>query len=496
MRILVHLIIIVAVLFFLFFLSSRTLTSFPQIHSDETAFSSIAYGLLHPHSLAVEDFDTNIPLMDKTPLTHYGPPYSFGLSVPLYLFGYSVYTVRYFSIFLAALSLILLYFLLHRASKSIFMSGMAVFFLASDFFFLKSAKFGRMEMMALCFQLAAYLSYFYLLKKMSIRYYIFTSVLATAALFTHFIVGLPAFLTIIVYTLIFKRSVLKRNGLLYFASIPFICVILWIIYIAYFADKSAVNASYMMISKRYIPDFFPLKYSWDDITFYSGINFIFYGLGFFLLLIKFKKNTYEVFWLTAAACTAVIAIWGNLIWYLSLFSISFIPLFFLHSGKKTRLHDYNFLLRISIAIVFFIYSLLQQAKVFSYYQDYSYEKNSHDISECIPKNKNVIVRDVRSDPYFYFVANRKDLRLAYQRYPDIGDVIFKRSMKKADYIVVTISWKNFMETPQFEEAVKKPETRKSYGIDDIAYYIYKNKKSVCVVSGSTHIDPTAVFRLK
>lgn len=498
--------ILVGILIFYFFLSYINLVKFPPVFPpDEAAFSSAAYSLNHSHDFSDTDFARRLPRIDKTPFTNYGPMYTFGLAAPLTIFGYSIYTIRYFSVFMGLLSLIIFFFLLRKSTQNTALSLIGVGMLAMDFFFLNSARLGRMEIMAILFQLLSFLFYFRTFTHQKRVNYVLIAVFVTAAVFTHFISGLPALVVIGIHSLFFNKKFWKKKESYILPAFIFICMMLWMVYIQFLADKTALQGTGMLITNRLLPRLSSIKLAINDNIGYSWINLIVYAVSYLVMLFKPRKNIFDTFWITFASCAAVISIWGDSLWYMSMVPVAFIPLLLLMDVKQPLFRNKNFLFRMGIVILFVSVNIYQQAKIFNLFREFSYEAFGKQVSDCIEKKNSNVMVYAQPDPYFYLVANRKDLKIAYKKYPDIYSKIFRKSLRKANYIAVSQAYELVMRSSEFQIALKDPSQRAdilnffhyNFAVEpDLLYYIYKNRKKSC--GGEINFDnPTAyVYRLQ
>jgi len=486
-------------------LSLTLLTKDPIVFPDEVSFSNTAYWLLNRDDFGKNPFDNRLTLIEETTLTQYGPLYYVGLSLPLKIFGYSIYTVRLFSVLVGILTLFIFYLLVKKTTKSNALSLLATFLLAIDLNFLRSARFGRMEILVIFFNLLAYLFYLKIYEKRSSKDYLLLGGLLSLGLFTHFLNGLTPLIVIPIHLLLTKRLSLFKNKQIFLLVIPLTLLAIWSFLVFILAPSSAISESKLLIFKSLIPSLHSTKLILHDRITFNQINFLIYFLGFFILLSAPKRDDYKKFWLLSGSVTLLIVLWGNSFFYLSFIPIYFLPILLIAIDeiihRKGSLH-YLW----SIPILFFIIlSLFQQIILIEYSINYSYENFGQKISKCISKDHaKVYLGQLTPDPYFYLVSHRPDLKLFYHKFQDAEKYYLKEFLPKADYVINYELYEQTISSPEYSNHQGDSQMRvqlndfikNRLGLDpDVAQLLYEKKEGVCLIPRSEYHTGMAVFEL-
>lgn len=207
----------------------------PAVWPDEALFANPAVNLLRHGHLGTDLMGGYLPGIETH--TYWMPPFYYLALAPVFaLFGVSAPVMRLFSAFTAASVLALTYAIGRRAGLGRVAACIAVAVLAVDAVFLRAARLGRMDMLAIALMLGAL--YFALASRAAKRAPIFAGVLAGLATMTHPL-GMIAPLAIGLHYLVLADASRWRR-LLCFALGVLGPALLWGIYIL--GDTAAFSA--------------------------------------------------------------------------------------------------------------------------------------------------------------------------------------------------------------------------------------------------------------
>lgn len=482
-------------LIYLFF-ALVLLTKDPSPYTDEVAFSNAAYRILHGSEFGKEPFKNRLTLVDPQIFALYGPTYILLLSVPLKLFGYSIYSVRLFSVCIGLGSLFLLYLIIQRLTQNSILALLGVFLLGVDMNFLRIVRFGRPEVLVIFFVLLSFYYYLTNINTFSYKKYLVLSFILSANLLTHYLLGLIGILTIFIHSFLVtknKKSYMKK---FFFLAVPIILgVIVWLIVSGRLVDKQTLKISKTLLFNRILPNFFILRVIIRDRLTYNGLTFIFYLLSI-IIYQKFalQHQKIKTFWILAAIMGSFIVLWGSVFFYAGLLPVFFLPLliFSLQSQKNTSKLKIN--LPLILVGSLFLLSVFQQMRLWSYYRNYSYKTIGKKTSDCIPKgNHNVLLTHAMpDDPYFYLVSHRTKLKLAYTDFHDAGKFYLREYLPKADFAVVYGGYADVVERKLTDVQVKQ------VGLEPLmAQILLQHTRLTCTVFSETEQSPKiAVFKIQ
>lgn len=384
---------------------------------DETWFANDAYSLTGREKLSSYPFDFRLPVIDKSSQIAYGPVYPLILSIPLRFFPYGLTTTRLTSVFLGALTILVLFSLSKSLFRNSILAFLSAFLLSISSSFLNIVRFVRPEILVILFTCLSYL--FYFRKK-----YFFTGLFISLGIFTHYLIGIIPALVVILHFLannnIFKNK--KNILLLILPSVLF--SILW----AFILNQQNLNLNEVLrvvISTRTAPNF-QLITSFFDWQIPKKISFIVYFLSFFVLIILSNKKDPAIkkFCLLNFLITFIIFAFGNSRVYEDILTIPAILCVLALSRTKYLFPIFLSLLLITNLFVqiFILFSPL--TPYYSYGQIFS--KN-------IAQNSKVFLKQTNPDPYLYLAEKRPDLKLDYLQVIDSKN--YQNSLSKADYII-------------------------------------------------------------
>lgn len=464
------------------------------VYTDEVSFTTYAYQMYN-QDFGDMPFDKRLTVSEKHIRTLYGPVYPLVAGLFFQIFGLSIYTARGFSILMGFATLVMLYILLHRFTKSPKLSALGVLILGIDMNFLRAARFGRPETFVLCTSLVAIYYYLINFKKITPRKLLILAAIGAVGFFAHFLMGTIVFISISIHQLLIhkNRKILVQIAL--YMALPLIFLFIgWNIFIQQTTDPVTLEITKTLLPPRYIPNFYLLKMIlFDPITFnaLTLISYIGYIL-IFAVMIR-KRGYHKLFWIITAGVSVIVVMYGSTFTYGGVMPVFIVPLAILalHNDQTNRPSSVSM---VSILITFVLMlSLFQQLRLISYHWDYSYISLGKETSKCIPKgNHNVYITNIMPhDPYFYLIANRPDLRIAYRRFQDESGENIKRDFPKVDY-VVTYGALGIIYDPRFTD-----EFAKQFNMDITMVSLFREKTSlVCLVKISNQeMPPIAVLKV-
>ena len=165
---------------------------------------------------------------------------------------------------------------------------------------------------------------------------------------------------------------------------------------------------------------------------YLKILFTIYLIVPFFLIFKLK-NKQANFLFFYYIFSALFAFYGSSILYFLFIPLPAILSLFLliKLAKKSKVIYFLLLLAFCLLAI----NLIEQYRLNLHYGNYSYDSLGKSLSEKIPENSKILFREVESEPIFYFIANRKDLKLASLTLTDNKKTEFEYSLSQADYLV-------------------------------------------------------------
>src|SRR3954453_17484344 len=209
-----------------------------QPWNDEAWYAAPSWSLIH-HG------NTGTPIIETTGkfwkgmdhITYWVVPLQFFVQVPwIEVFGFSLITMRMFAICWGLIALLAWARIVFLLSRSMFAALFAASFLACDYQFASQMALARMDAMAVAFATLAILAYLELRNKRLIWAIVLSQAAVVACGLTHPTAGVPAFIAVLVLTLVLDFS---RIRVVYLAAafVPyFIGAGFWLWYISYAPD--------------------------------------------------------------------------------------------------------------------------------------------------------------------------------------------------------------------------------------------------------------------
>ena len=195
MRIKNLLIIIIPIIIFLILGTSLVFTNRPI--TDESWHASTAVNLLREGVMRNTNF---ISWGDIGP-SMYSPLFLFNEALVIKIFGISLFTIRFLSLFWGLMGLIAIIFLLKKIINNKIVLFLSLLLVSTDMFFLKSSSTARMDIMSASLTLIAITLYLYLReKKFTLAVFLSNLFICLSGL-SHFngILGLIALIFLIIY---------------------------------------------------------------------------------------------------------------------------------------------------------------------------------------------------------------------------------------------------------------------------------------------------------
>lgn len=450
---------LIPVIFIYLFFALVLLTKDPAPYTDEVVFSNSAYRILHSDEFGEKPFKKQFTLVNRDVFALYGPLYILSLSIPLKLFGYSIYSVRLFSVFVGLLNLGLLYLIIKQITDKYLPSLLGVLLLGIDMNFLRSVRFGRPEILVGFFSMLAFFYYVINYKSLSRKKYLILGLLLSLGFFTHYLLGLIAILAISCHIILncgWKKFF--KTGFVFLVAPFSILSVLWILVVLQSAPPEVARASKALIFSRLVPNFFILRVVLKDRLTYNNLTFLLYFLSFIVFLLSIQKDKLvKSFWLLGAIFSFLLVFWGSVFFYAGLVPVFFLPLVVLslRTQKSEKAQQFN--ISQFIVVSFIILSIFQQMRLWGYYRNYSYSAIGQKVAGCIPKGDHnvLLTHAMPDDPYFYLAANRPDLKLAYTKYHEKEEDYMRKYLPKADFAVVYGTYAEVVEKELAKEQVKR-----------------------------------------
>jgi len=398
------------------------------------------------------------------------PIYYLILMLPL-KFNYSIFTVRFIPLIFGFFSLFLIFLIIKRISKNSLTALLGTFLLSIDMNFLCRVRFGRADSTVLFFNLWLVFLYLKYLSqnnnKLIFKKLIPMFIISILGIFTHFLIGSIATITIICHQLINR---IKLPKLIIIGGI--LGIILEIIFIT--LTLMGINVNEIVIANHHIiPTFHPTILIIFDFFTQNLLNFIIYFLSAVIFLVYSKKSRLSWFWALFCFVSLIIAFIGDSYFYIFLIPASFIVLLAISEiqdvfGVRTK--------RFCICGLV-IMSIFQHSRIIKHYNTFNYYSFGKKLSDCVERqNANLIIGHIVSpDPFLYFVEKRKDLKLSYTNMNHYQDS-YIYAFSKADYLIYPAQSDI---DPQVSDLIKKYE------------------KDVCLVKDPNNIyHDVAVFKFK
>jgi len=481
-------------------LAFNLLVKDPSAFPDESSFSNTAYRLIKRSAFSQKPFEKQLTLIEKTTLTQYGPVYYLLLSLPIGIFGYNIYTVRLFSVFVGLLTLIVLYLLVKRSTKSEILSLASILLVGIDINFLRMARLGRMDILTAFLNLLAYLLYLRSYSRPSAKKYLLLGGVLSLSLLTHFFTGTLPLLVIFFHLLITKRLTPFKNKQFLLFLVPFSSLIIWLLSVHFLASPSVINQSRQFILRSVIPNLNAVKIVINDKLTFNQINFGVYFASLLILALAPFKNEAVKLWLLNGFISIPWIVWGK-----SFFYLGYIPLYLLPTlSVSLRLYPAknNYLQPFVViaALTFISLSLTQQIILTKYSASFSYQEFGQKLSDCLAKtNAKVYLDQLIPDPYFYLVNQRADLKIFYQKFHDPEQSHLKSIMPISDYVISYDLYRKIISSPQYKKDGESPGIKKVITQlnlkPDIARILYQNTKKTCTVFGDNYQSSVTVFSL-
>jgi len=485
-------------------LALNLLTKDPSVFPDESSFSTTAYKLIKGDKFGQRPFEKHLFLIEETTLTQYGPIYYLLLSIPLKIFGYSIYTIRLFSVFIGLLTLLLFYFLIQEITQSKTLGLLSMFLLSIDINFLRMARMGRMDILVAFFTLAVYLFYLKNYNKSSAIKNLILGLFLSLPLLTHFFNGILPLLVICLHLFLNKKlNIFKDKQFLLF-FIPMVCLIAWLLLAYQLTSPIALKESKSFIANSFIPNFHHLKIIIHDRLTFNQINFTIYLISFALLLLSFPFQGNTNFWPIAVSIGTLWIIWGGSFFYLGYTPIYLSPALLLNARKEHLMPKSGISsLKIIVILVFISWSLTQQVILTKRSLSFNYHGFGQEVSRCLTqKSAKVYLDQLIPDPYFYLVNKRPDLKFFYQKFHDQKQFYLKSALPEANYLVTYDTYRELLNSPYYTQTFQKNPKQinglvKNIGLKpNILSFLLQNSKEVCTIPGNNYQPAITVFTLK
>lgn len=469
-------------------LSTSLLLDEPMIWPDEAIYGDISRNILLEGRLGTDLWKG---FVEGTENHYYSlPPFSlYANAVWFKIFGFSIYTQRLFSVFLASIFLIIFYVLAQKlisTKKKLYNELLplgATLLLTVDSAFLKASRLSRPEIMVLLLVATAMLLYLRSFEQKSQKsqdkLLFFTGLILGIATITHFIAIGFAIGFALSYIYIQRENILNIK-LYYFLAGGFLTpIIVWLISIfpnyQYLIDQLNLVSS----SRNHTIPWYETVMGFSTL---SKLNYLFYILtsAFFIVFtFKNRKNSYIL--LSSLLITSWgFATLGELYWY-TVYAVPFTYLAFFilisHAvGWRTKNVVSSAARTILVALSIFIFfsNLFNYFTLFNIYKDTNaYEEFSKQIIENIPAGKTVYLSSI-PDAYYAFGKDRNTLLEFPALFTDMTK--FKEFVSKADYMVFN--------------GIFIPNSQASEYLDK---YLAKNGESVKEFSTPYHL---LIFKIK
>ncbi|MFH1202700.1 MAG: glycosyltransferase family 39 protein [Candidatus Omnitrophota bacterium] len=430
--------------FFVFF----TLAKYPTPFYDETAFNNTAHCIANSKECSSTPFSAHLSAPEKLYLVGYVPLYFWLMAFITKIFGFSIYTIRITSYCIGIITLLIFFFMLRKLLKENNIVIVCLLLFAVDKAFISSSKFGRPDILAVCFSTAAILFYLksYLENESKINF-LFCGILYACAFMTHIPLGFyPLCLTVVHFMIVRRYKKYGFKTLLFLLGPTAAFFFSWlIIFIIPQIIKQPGLVNEIIGLYTYRADMH-LHALWTVFKWFSGHLgnelAVFYIYAFLwlavLVCLKNKFGQKWFFFLITIFMYPYLIRYGNLFYASLMTTVASITFGYLAS-KESRYRKTI----IAFIIIVICCNIVRQGRIIKKTLHYSYEEFSQRISNYLHRDAKVLIYSASLNPYFYLAVKRKDLRLEYDRFSDLYDhthiaPYFRESVANADYIVTSL----------------------------------------------------------
>lgn len=430
--------------FFVFF----TLAKYPTVFYDETAFNNTAHCISNSKECSSTPFSAHLSAPEKLYMVGYVPNYFWLMAFITKIFGFNIYAIRITSYCIGFITLLIFFFMLRRILKENNIVILCLLLFAVDHAFISSSKFGRPDILAVCFSTAAILFYLksYLENESKINF-LFSGILYACAFMTHIPLGFyPLGLTAVHFIIAQRYKKYGLKALLFLLGPTVVFFFLWLIICIIpqiIKQPDLVHKIIGFYSHRTNMNLHDL---WGVFKWFSGHLgnelAVFYIYAFLWLAVLIcLKNKFGPKWflvLISIFMYPYLIRYGNLFYASLMTTVACITLGYLASEESRYRKTV-----IAFIIIAICCNIGRQGRIIKKTLHYSYEEFSQEISNYLHPEAKVLIYSASLDPYFYLTAKRKDLRLEYDRFSDVYDhtniePYFRESVANADYIVTSL----------------------------------------------------------
>ncbi|MFH1279979.1 MAG: glycosyltransferase family 39 protein [Candidatus Beckwithbacteria bacterium] len=428
---------IVSILLLYVFLSKSLLLVDPIVFPDETLFATVGYSLVAPDQFSSNWFSTHLAQAEASEMIYHGPLYYYFLAGVFKFFSFGINQLRLASLVLGLVSLGLIYWLLTRMKEKNdqWTSLLGMLVVGSDYFFLRSSRFGRQEMMVIMFSLLGLVSYFSWLKKKSSWNLGLVCLALLGAFFTHYLLGLVIVGTILIDRLLTEKKKIVKDRLSWGVVLSiFGGALVWGLKV--FQIRQEIEKMVGLGVARLVPTFRSVRaiLAGDSLM---KLVVATYLLSLVVLSLLKNKSRFEKVIMIYGWLSIGILVYGGLDWYLGLFgivgglSMYGVSQFFRRKGNINGQY-----LMIMVMVVMVIVNLVEQGLIKRWFADYDYDEYGEKVSSLLPNGAKVWVRQLMPDPSLYLAEKRPDLHLIFEGYNyDLG-VKNRQQLDVAEYMVV------------------------------------------------------------
>lgn len=416
------------------FINSKLLLKDPVVFPDETSFATVSYSLINPKVFSHDWFSTHLGQTEIAEIIYHGPVYYLYLAGLFKIFGFGISEMRWGSVLLGGLALIWCFKLARMTGKNMSSGWLLIFLLGSDYFFLRTSRFGRPEMMVIWLSVVGLVNYFSWLKKQS-KWSLWATFVAMILTFmSHYLMGSALILSIFVDRILKNKNQILKDKFSWIFGLSFSTVIfVWILIISRLGQN--IDKALSAGGSRFNPSFRSIQaiMAGDELIKLVAIVYL-VGL-IWATLVKFKTRQ-EKLLIIFAWLSIVLMIFGGLDWYLGFLPLagSFGYLVLDRSWlKKNQINQRYSMLIVLVVVIFF--NLAEQTRIAMFYRDYDYEVYAKSVADYLPDEAKVWVSQLIPDPSLYLAKNRPDLKLVLEEYKDFSLIHTKQQLSQSEYIV-------------------------------------------------------------
>jgi|GEM_PF-2241898 4-amino-4-deoxy-L-arabinose transferase-like glycosyltransferase len=427
---LVSFLIIAAVYIFINYL---LLLKDPIVFPDETAFATVSYNLINPTDFSSNWFSTHLGQAVIFEMFFHGPVYNFYLAGLFKIIGFGILELRLGSVIIGGLCLGSAYWLakMMGSKKS---AWILVCLLASDYFFFRSARFGRPEVLVMFMSFLGLITYFNWLKSKTRSNLAICYLTAVLTFMSHYLMGSILMISIFLDRLQEKKRKIFLDKFSWGLGLFSLGIFSGWLKIGQMIGQD-LNKAVTFGETRLMPSFRSLKAVLTGDELIKSIILV-YLIGLVLATVIKQKTRQEKTLVVFSWISIVIMLFGSLDWYLN-----FIPLiggfgYFIldqHFLKNKKInHRYTMIMVVSVVIFF---NLVEQIRIALAYKDFNYQAYAQTVSDALPPNAKVWVKQLIPDPNLYLAKHRSDLKLVFEAYEDFPQPKSQEQLSKTEYVV-------------------------------------------------------------